>query len=92
MEAPEKQLGRRIWAIRRMKGMTQDKLAETININRTYLSHIEHGDSRPQLDTLVLLAQGLRVTLSELFEEIEIEDVWENKPTLRPLPKGIAPR
>lgn len=73
------QLGRRVRYIRQSKGLTQREVAEVGGIERSYLSRIERGEFKPQLDTIVLLAQGLRVTLSELFDEIEIEDMWDKR-------------
>lgn len=80
------QLGVRVRHIRRLKGLTQKEVAEVCGIERSYLSRLEKGEFKPQLDTIVLLAQGLRVTLSELFEEIEIEDIWAKRTT-----RKIAP-
>lgn len=70
--------------------MTQAEVADAVQIERTYLSRIEQGLFNPQMDTIVLLAQGLRVTLSELFAGIEIEDVWETKNRPNPPVKGLG--
>jgi transcriptional regulator with XRE-family HTH domain len=73
------QLGSRVRDLRRGKLITQKEMSEVCGIERSYLSRIERGQFKPQLDTIVLLAQGVRVTLSELFEGIEIEDMWEKR-------------
>ena len=44
-------------------------------MERTYLSKIEKGVYLPQLDTIILIAQGLRVSVSELFEGFVIPDI-----------------
>jgi transcriptional regulator with XRE-family HTH domain len=84
------QFGRQIRTIRRSKGLTQREVADAVDLERTHLSRIEQGTFNPQLDTIVLLAQGLRVSLSELFEGIEIEDVWDLKKLASPPRKGLG--
>jgi transcriptional regulator with XRE-family HTH domain len=82
------QFGQRVRAIRRLKGLTQGEVAEVSGLDRAYWSHIEAGSYKPNLDTIVQVAQGLRVNLSELFEGIEIEDLWlTRKPKIRRLDK-----
>ena len=79
------QLGSRVRDIRQRKGLTQAEVADVCGIEQSYLSRIERGEFRPQLDTIVLLAQGVRVTLSELFEGIEIEDLWAKRESKTPM-------
>jgi transcriptional regulator with XRE-family HTH domain len=62
-------LGRRLKHLRRLRGYTQEQLAERIDINPKYLSSIERGAENPTLDLLGRLAQGLQVELYELFQE-----------------------
>jgi transcriptional regulator with XRE-family HTH domain len=63
------QLGQRLKHLRRVRGYTQEQLAERIDINPKYLSSIERGAENPTLDLLGRLAQGLQVELYELFQE-----------------------
>jgi transcriptional regulator with XRE-family HTH domain len=63
-----KQLGQRIRHLRRVRGDTQERLAERMDINPKYLSSIERGEENPTLDLLIRLATGLRVELYELFQ------------------------
>ena len=62
------QLGQRLKHLRRMRGYTQERLAERIDISPKYLSSIERGAENPTLDLLGRLAQGLQVELYELFQ------------------------
>src|ERR671924_840937 len=64
-----KQLGQRVKHLRRLRGYTQEQLAERIDINPKYLSSIERGAENPTLDLLDRLAQGLQVEMYELFQE-----------------------
>jgi XRE family transcriptional regulator, regulator of sulfur utilization len=63
-----KRLGQRIRHLRRIRGYTQERLAERMDINPKYLSSIERGEENPMLDLLIRLAKGLRVELYELFQ------------------------
>jgi transcriptional regulator with XRE-family HTH domain len=62
------QLGQRLKHLRRVRGYTQERLAERIDISPKYLSSIERGVENPTLDLLGRLAQGLQVELYELFQ------------------------
>jgi transcriptional regulator with XRE-family HTH domain len=63
-----KLLGLRVRGLRRLRGYTQEQLAERIEINPKYLSSIERGEENPTLDLLLRLAKGLQVDLYELFQ------------------------
>jgi transcriptional regulator with XRE-family HTH domain len=64
-------LGQRVKHLRRLRGQTQEQLAERIEINPKYLSSIERGVENPNLDLLIWMAKGLQMDLYELiqFEE-----------------------
>lgn len=57
-----------IAAIRRSKGVTQEKLAELTNLDRVAIANIETGKRRPTLTTVYKIAVALNITLKELFE------------------------
>lgn len=63
-----KLLGRRIKSLRRIRGYTQEQLAERIEINAKYLSSIERGEENPTFDLFLRLARGLNIDLYELFQ------------------------
>lgn len=67
-----------------MKNITQSELSRVTKISRSHISLIENGRLRIQLDTLVVIAQGLRVSLSELFEDITFADIYETKKAILP--------
>ena len=46
--------------VRRERGLSQDKLAEQANLDRTYVSGIEHGIRNPGIKVVIRLARGLR--------------------------------
>jgi transcriptional regulator with XRE-family HTH domain len=55
------------------KGLSQEKLAELSDLDRTYVSLVERGKRIPMLTTLVKIAKGLDISLAELFAEVEKE-------------------
>jgi transcriptional regulator with XRE-family HTH domain len=61
-------LGLRVKALRRRCGMTQEQLAEKINKSTVTVSNIECGVVSMRLETVVIVAKSLSVTLSELFD------------------------
>lgn len=64
---PRQLLGRRIRSVRKIRGQTQEELAEAAHIHPKYVSSLELGKENPTLDVLVRLAAALRIELIELF-------------------------
>jgi len=64
----KKLLGQRIKEIRKSKGFTQEKLAETIGIETNSLSAIESGRHFPSLVTLEKISTYMEVHLQSFFE------------------------
>ena len=56
---------------RESKGLSQEKLAEKAELDRTYISGIERGVRNPGLLSLVRLAKALGVTTAELCGGID---------------------
>jgi transcriptional regulator with XRE-family HTH domain len=62
--------GRRIRRLRDAKRINQTVLADRIGTNQETISRIENGKQEPCLRLINELADGLRVSLSELFKEL----------------------
>ena len=60
-------LGVRVRSLRRNRGWTQVEMAELLGVDRSYLSEIETGKKDPSLRVLKTIADGFRVTLSQLL-------------------------
>ncbi len=60
--------GKRVRSLRRALDMTQEVLAEHIDVHRTYISAIEHGGQSVSIDNAAKIAKALKVTLTELFK------------------------
>lgn len=61
-------LGSRLKEIRKTRGLTQEALAEKIDLSPQYLSRLEGGHQSPSLETVARLAEALNLELSELFD------------------------
>lgn len=71
----KKLLGRRIKELRKNAGLTQEKLAEMINIETTSLSGIESGRHFPSLPTIEKIAHNLNVEIKTLFDFYHLKSV-----------------
>jgi len=68
-------LGRRIRALRNVKGWAQQELGNRADINYKFLGEIERGQQNPSFNVLVKIATALEVKLPELFRfEHDISD------------------
>ena len=61
-------LGVRIRALRNQIGVSQEKFALSINMDRTYYASVEAGKRNISICNIKKIADGLNVSLSELFE------------------------
>lgn len=58
--------GRRIRAFRKLKGYTQEGLAEVTGISVSVLGEIERGTRMPSDHALQVIAETLEITVKEL--------------------------
>ena len=63
--------GKRLRELRAKTGLSQEKFALKIGIDRTYYSSVESGKRNVSLQNIKKIADGLGVSLSKLFEGIE---------------------
>lgn len=64
------QLGQQIRSLRMTKGISQEKFALSIGMDRTYLASVEAGKRNISICNIKKIADGLEVSLSELFENL----------------------
>ena len=62
-------LGRRIRSERIRLGITQEVLAEDVNISTSYIGQIERGERSLTLDKLILVVNRLGVTIDYLLSD-----------------------
>ena len=66
-----KQLAEKIKYQRSKLSISQEKLAEKCNFDRTYISLLERAKRNPSYLSLKKLCQGLEIELSDLLKESE---------------------
>ena len=65
------ELSKKIYQLRKLSGMTQEQLAEKLNISRQTLSKWENGTSVPDVESVVRLSVLFHTSLEELLLEEE---------------------
>ena len=64
-----KALGKRIREERQKLNLTQEKLAEDVDLSTAYVGQIERGERSLTLDSLILIANRLGITIDYLLAE-----------------------
>lgn len=74
-------LGENIKKLRKEKGLSQEQLAEMLNVSRQAVSKWESGKTYPDIDNLILLKGIFNVTLDDLIindDKTKSEDTIES--------------
>lgn len=66
----QKAIGKRIKSAREKKGLTQEQLAEQVNLSPMHISVIERGNKLPRLETLINIANVLDVSADTLLQDV----------------------
>lgn len=66
----QKRIGERIRDLRVQTGLSQEKFALKISMDRTYFASVELGRRNISIINLEKIANGLNISLSELFKDI----------------------
>jgi len=66
----QQRIGSRIKELRLKTGLSQEKFALKIDMDRTYFASVESGKRNISIINLEKIAKGLGVSLSELFEGV----------------------
>lgn len=64
----QKLFGLKVQRLRKEKGLSQEKFALSIDMDRTYFASVEAGKRNVSIKNIQKIADGLGVSLSELFE------------------------
>lgn len=62
-----KVLSKKIQRRRKELGLTQEELAEKVEISRAYMGFIEQGRNVPSIEVVDKIAKALKVSVSSLF-------------------------
>ena len=63
-----KAFGKRVAEVRKSRGVTQQQLAERINMSVVAIAYIETGKRWARLGTLNKIANNLKVNVADLFK------------------------
>lgn len=66
----KEKLGQRIRKLRIEKGMSQEKFALSIDMDRTYFASVESGKRNISIVNIEKIANGLNISLEELFMDL----------------------
>lgn len=74
-----KQIGNKVAYYRKLRNLTQDELADRVNISVSSLSKLERGkyNNNIPLSMLIMIAEGLRIDVSMLVTFDERENFLE---------------
>ena len=65
-------IGQRIRKYRKVKGLSQEQLAEIVDISTTHMSHIETGNTKLSLQVFADLAEALQVNVDSLLNDVNM--------------------
>lgn len=68
----QRQVGERVRHLRRLRGFTQEELADASGLNRAHLGEIERGEVDVTIVTLQRIGRGLRLRVSSLVKDIGV--------------------
>lgn len=68
MQTAKELLGMRIKEVRKLRGLSQERLAEKVGVDPKQISRIEGGKSAPSFETLESIATHLQVEMKDLLD------------------------
>lgn len=72
-------LSEKLYTLRRKSGLSQEQLAEQLNVSRQAISKWEAGQSIPESDKLLSISNYFNVSLDYLMKEDETQDAISDK-------------
>ena len=66
----KQKLGNRIRELRNKLGLSQEKFALQIGMDRTYFASVEAGKRNISIMNIKKISDGLNITLEELFRDL----------------------
>ncbi len=66
----QQKLGKKVRELRKEAGLSQEKLGELTELDRTYISGIERGIRNPSLKNIEKIAKALKVKVSDITSDL----------------------
>lgn len=86
MSSLKQKFGKRVKELRKSKGITQEQIAELINIEPPNVSKMENGLHFPQPDKIEKIATALDVSVQDLFD---FEHFLDRKSLIKYINKSV---
>ncbi len=78
LDRPNTQLliefGNRLRAVRKTAGLSQEALADRAGLHRTYVGHVERGESNLTLTSIITLCEALEADPADLVSGLRSDD------------------
>lgn len=68
-------LSNKIYEMRKAQGLSQEQLAEKLNVSRQSVSKWESGEAIPELERLLAMSKIFNVTTDYLLKESEVDEL-----------------
>ena len=59
--------GKKVQELRKLSGLSQEKFALLIDMDRTYFASVESGKRNISIENIFKISKGLNISLEELF-------------------------
>ncbi len=84
-------VGIRIQKYRDIRNITQEELAEKVDLTTKHLSRLENGYHDPQFTTVVKIAETLDIPLNALLPDMSDDDIRMFLESIKPDVKKLSP-
>ena len=74
-------LGARVRQQRVLNALTQEQLAEQAGVSTSFIGHIERGEKKASIETIVALCNAMSVSPSVLLQDSLTDDVMRSQLT-----------
>jgi transcriptional regulator with XRE-family HTH domain len=65
----KKSFGKKLKKLRLERGLSQESLAHSADLDRTYIPSIEKGERNVSITVLEKLAKALKISIKDFFDE-----------------------
>ena len=72
-------LSENLKVLRKQKGLSQEQLAEQLNVSRQAVSKWESNNGMPEMDSLIILSEIFECTIDDLLKK----DLTDHDPTVK---------
>ena len=75
-------MGMRVRQQRTLRGMTQGELADKVGVSTSFIGHIERGEKKASVETIVALCNAMEVSPSALLQDSLSNAVMQSQMSL----------